>query len=440
MGVKYNRPFILGGRLVKKLKQNLYLFIIYTLAIVILISAYKSNSVPFSENSLGIFLFIILSIITESSLVIYKRLAISPGFAIVFASIYLFGTFYAMIITSLGIALRVFKQGEKYIHILNIEVKKLLFNISNVLISVYCSSILTNYLLNKFAIENTAIADLLKFLFIPLIFLLTNTLIISTLFSILTNDSFFKIFKSNFLFGFLNIFSMAPLGYFLTYLYSTSNVIGVIVVMIIIIFTRYTFMLYIETKSKYIETIEVLMHALESRDKYTEGHSRNVARIAEMIARELKFSESKIEELKLAAYLHDVGKIGISDAILNKPGKLTEEEYAKIKQHPEIGYQIVKDIKDLGRIPEIIRYHHERYDGNGYPEGKKGDEIGIDVYILQLADSIDAMMTDRVYRKALSPEEIMKELMKNNGTQFHPKVVEAYLRASEKQKSCKERG
>lgn len=233
---------------------------------------------------------------------------------------------------------------------------------------------------------------------------------------------------------------MAPLGYFLTYLYSTSNVIGVIVVMIIIIFTRYTFLLYIETKSKYIETIEVLMHALESRDKYTEGHSRNVARIVEMIARELKFSESKIEELKLAAYLHDVGKIGISDAILNKPGKLTEEEYNIIKQHPEIGYQIVKDIKDLGRIPEIIRYHHERYDGKGYPAGKKGEELGIDVFILQLADSIDAMMTDRVYRKALSQEEIMREIITNSGKQFHPKVVEAYLRACEKQKSCKERG
>ncbi|WP_040306056.1 hypothetical protein [Caloramator australicus] len=176
----------------KKLKQYLYLFILYTLAIVILISAYKSNSIPFSENSLGILLFIILSIITESSLVIYKRLAISPSFAIFFASIYLFGTFYSMIIAGLGVALRIFKQGEKYLHILNIEIKKLLFNISNVVISVYCSSILTNKLISQFEITNNAIVDLLKFLLIPLIFLLTNALIISTLFSILTNDSFLK--------------------------------------------------------------------------------------------------------------------------------------------------------------------------------------------------------------------------------------------------------
>lgn len=439
MGVKYNRPFVLGGRLVKKLKQDLFLFGICSLAIFTLISAYKINTTPLNNNLPGILLFIILSIITESSLVIYKRLAISPSFAIFFASIYLFGTFFSMVIAGLGVALRIFKQGEKYLHILNIEIR-ILFNISNVTISVYCSSILTNKLISQLAIANNAIVDLLKFLLIPLIFLLTNALIISILFSILTSDSFFKIFKSNFLFGFLNIFSMTPLGYFLTYLYSTSNIIGVVVVMIIIIFTRYTFMLYIETKSKYMETIEVLMHALESRDKYTEGHSRNVARIAEMIARELRFSESKIEELKLAAYLHDVGKIGISDAILNKPGKLTEEEYNIIKQHPEIGYQIVKDIKDLGRIPEIIRYHHERYDGNGYPEGKKGEELELDVFILQLADSVDAMMTDRIYRKALSPDEVMKEIITNSGKQFHPKVVEAYLRACEKQKSCKERG
>lgn len=195
MGIKYNRPFVLGGRLVKKLKQNLYLFIIYTLAIVILISAYKTNSVPFSENSLGILLFIILSIITESSLVIYKRLAISPGFAIVFSSIYLFETFYAMIIAGLGMALRIFKQGEKYIHIFNIEIKKLLFNVSNVVISVYCSSIFTNKFISHLTIKNNAIIDLLKFLLIPLIFLVTHTLIISMLFSILTSDSFFKIYK-----------------------------------------------------------------------------------------------------------------------------------------------------------------------------------------------------------------------------------------------------
>ncbi|WDU82614.1 HD-GYP domain-containing protein [Caloramator sp. Dgby_cultured_2] len=260
------------------------------------------------------------------------------------------------------------------------------------------------------------------------------------LLTLLSNDNVFKTFINVLKLVILGVIPMAPFGYLIAYLYTRYNLLGILLLMIPVLFARYTYILYVETKIKYMETIEVLMHALESRDKYTEGHSRNVARIVEMIARELKFSESKIEELKLAAYLHDVGKIGISDAILNKPGKLTEEEYNIIKQHPEIGYQIVKDIKDLGRIPEIIRYHHERYDGKGYPAGKKGEELGIDVFILQLADSIDAMMTDRVYRKALSPEEIMKELMKNNGTQFHPKVVEAYLRACEKQKSCKERG
>ncbi|WDC85406.1 HD domain-containing protein [Caloramator sp. mosi_1] len=198
-----------------------------------------------------------------------------------------------------------------------------------------------------------------------------NTTIISILYRLLTNDSLIKIFLYNFSLGFLNIVSMAPLGYFLYILYKTSNYLGVLIVTIIILFARYTFMLYIESKTKYQETIKVLMNALEMRDKYTEGHSRNVADIVKAIGRELGYSESHLEELELAAYLHDIGKIGIPDDILNKPGKLTDEEYAKIKEHPAIGYDIVKDIKGIGSIPELVRHHHERYDGKGYPDGKK---------------------------------------------------------------------
>ncbi|MCX8029922.1 MAG: HD-GYP domain-containing protein, partial [Brevinematales bacterium] len=195
-----------------------------------------------------------------------------------------------------------------------------------------------------------------------------------------------------------------------------------------------------ESKSKYTETVKVLMTALEMRDKYTEGHSRNVAKIVRAIGEELNYSDSHIEELELAAYLHDIGKIGIPDSILNKPEKLTEDEYKQIKSHTVIGYDIVKGIKDLGKIPELVRHHHERYDGKGYPDGKKGDELDIDVYILQLADSVDAMSTDRIYRKALSPEQIKAELIKNRGLQFHPKIVDIYLKICDKENLCNSRG
>jgi hypothetical protein len=118
----------------------------------------------------------------------------------------------------------------------------------------------------------------------------------------------------------------------------------------------------------------------------------------------------------------------IDDAILKKPGRLTYEEYEAIKRHPVIGYNILKDVKDLESLLDLVKYHHERYDGKGYPEGKTSEELSIDVFIIQLADSIDAMATDRPYRKALSEEKIISEIINCSGTQFHPKVVEEYLK------------
>lgn len=417
-------------------KSIIYLAFIYILNAYCFYLAYNISNFN-NIDFIGIIIFSILAVITESLLVTFKKTAISSSFAIIFAASLLFNPFFAMFIVAIGVTFKIVKKDGKYFHLFNIPIYKTLFNIANLSISTFLISITINFYKNFY--NNSLLLNSIQFLSVICIFIITNALILSILISLLTNDNFIQTFINLLKFGLLAI-PMAPFGYLIAYLYTRYNLLGILLLMIPVLFARYTYILYVETKIKYMETIEVLMHALESRDKYTEGHSRNVARIVEMIARELKFSESKIEELKLAAYLHDVGKIGISDAILNKPGKLTEEEYNIIKHHPEIGYQIVKDIKDLGRIPEIIRYHHERYDGKGYPAGKKGEELGIDVFILQLADSIDAMMTDRVYRKALSQEEVMREIITNSGKQFHPKVVEAYLRACEKQKSCKERG
>jgi len=176
------------------------------------------------------------------------------------------------------------------------------------------------------------------------------------------------------------------------------------------------------------------MLAIEARDVYTQGHSKRVAEISASIAKELKYSERKIEQLSMASLLHDVGKIGIDDHILNNPGKLSDEEFNIIKKHPLIGYNILKDIKNLENILPIVRHHHERYDGKGYPDGKRVDELSLSVFIVQLADSIDAMATDRPYRKALSHDVIIEELKKHSGSQFHPEVVEAYFKVLEKQK------
>jgi putative nucleotidyltransferase with HDIG domain len=270
-------------------------------------------------------------------------------------------------------------------------------------------------------------------LFCIIVFIINN-LIISVLCSLSTGKNVVYSFISNYELLLINILAVAPFGVILTIVFEQYKYLGVLLLLGPIILIKYTFSLYIDSKSKYVQTVDALMRAMEARDKYTEGHSQRVASLASSIAKELGYNEWKIEQLNIASLLHDVGKIGIDDSILNKPGKLTEEEFEAIKKHPEIGYNILKDINGLKNIVSIARYHHERYDGKGYPSGKSADELDFDVFIVQLADAVDAMTTDRPYRKALSEDEILNEVKKHSGTQFHPKVVEAYLRMAEKQK------
>jgi len=185
--------------------------------------------------------------------------------------------------------------------------------------------------------------------------------------------------------------------------------------------------LYNSLKQSYLESIKTLVSAIEAKDPYTAGHSERVRRYALKIARVLKLKPEEIEELDYAGYLHDIGKIGISDALLTKPSPLTKEEYELIKEHPKIGHNILKHAHHLAGACEIIKYEHERYDGNGYPNGLKKDKIPIGARIIAVADAYDAMTTDRPYRKALSKEEAIRRLKESSGTQFDPKVVKVFL-------------
>ena len=183
-----------------------------------------------------------------------------------------------------------------------------------------------------------------------------------------------------------------------------------------------------ELKETLIGLAEALSYAIELKDPYTHGHSRRVADYSVEIAKEVGFSERKIEEIELAAILHDIGKIGIKGMILNKPGKLTKVEFEEIKKHPVIGAELVGKVKALKHIAKIIRHHHERCDGKGYPDGLTCDEIPIESRIIAVADGFDAMTSDRPYRKALSVRKAIQILESGKGKQWDEKVVEAALR------------
>jgi putative nucleotidyltransferase with HDIG domain len=189
--------------------------------------------------------------------------------------------------------------------------------------------------------------------------------------------------------------------------------------------------LYDELRETFYATIHALAETIEKRDPYTAGHTKRVMNYSLAIGRMMGFSKKEIENLKLSAILHDIGKIGIRDDVLLKNDKLTSDEFKKIMMHTVYGAEILNHIRQLKSVVPGVKNHHEKYDGSGYPDGLKGDEIPVIARIIAVTDTFDAMTTDRPYRKGLSFDEAFEELKKMAGTQFDPNVVNAFFRAYE---------
>jgi putative nucleotidyltransferase with HDIG domain len=185
-----------------------------------------------------------------------------------------------------------------------------------------------------------------------------------------------------------------------------------------------------ELQTAYIQTIRALAEAIDAKDAYTRGHSERVAVYASRLGREMNLKKELIERTYFAGLLHDVGKIGIPDAIITKPDRLTDEEYLEIQKHPEIGAKILEPVQFLRHIVPCVRHHHEWYDGcnRGYPDRLQGDHIPLPSRVILVADTVEAMTSDRPYRKALPLETVVAELHKFSGSQFDPVCVDAFLR------------
>ncbi|MBQ0042497.1 MAG: HD domain-containing protein [Lachnospiraceae bacterium] len=177
-----------------------------------------------------------------------------------------------------------------------------------------------------------------------------------------------------------------------------------------------------------LQMVQTLATTIDAKDRYTNGHSTRVAYYSVLLARELGWNDDEINALRYKGLLHDIGKIGVADVILNKPSRLKKVEYEVIQSHTVVGYEILRDSSFLPGSELVARYHHEKYDGSGYPDGLKGEEIPPQARVVAIADAYDAMNSDRVYRKALSKDIIRKELIEGKGKQFDPAYLEAFLR------------
>jgi putative nucleotidyltransferase with HDIG domain len=190
-----------------------------------------------------------------------------------------------------------------------------------------------------------------------------------------------------------------------------------------------------ELRTAYVQTIRTLTEAIDAKDAYTRGHSERVGIYASKVAREMGQPKELIERVYIAGLLHDVGKIGISDAVIRKPEPLSREEYEEIKRHPEIGARILEPVDFLRDVAPCVRHHHEWYDGSdrGYPDRLLGDRIPLPSRIILVSDTAEAMTSDRPYRKALGIDRVVSEISKYSGSQFDPAVVQAFLRLLERE-------
>jgi putative nucleotidyltransferase with HDIG domain len=226
----------------------------------------------------------------------------------------------------------------------------------------------------------------------------------------------------NKVFGVLNVskFSGAP--------FSASDLQVVLILSSQVVTAMENAALYEDLRENYFRTVQALVAAVEAKDPYTRWHSTNVAKYAVAISRELGMSPTQLEEMHIAAILHDVGKIGISELIISKTDRLSREEFNIMKEHPTHGIRILEPIGFSPSIINAIYQHHERYDGHGYPRGLSGEEITLSARVLNVADTIDAMVSERPYRGTISGQEVLLELERESGRQFDPKVAEAARR------------
>ncbi|MEW5920050.1 MAG: HD domain-containing phosphohydrolase [Bacillota bacterium] len=185
---------------------------------------------------------------------------------------------------------------------------------------------------------------------------------------------------------------------------------------------------YKNIQSHYSETVSSLVAAVDAKDAYTKGHQERIAKLAQLIGQNVGFSAEELELIKQAAILHDIGKIGVPESILMKQDTLTDEEYAIIKKHPVIGAEILSPVQFLKEVVPLVLYHHERFDGKGYPQGLKGSQIPLSARVICITDAVDAMLSNRPYSHAKTVEKVKEELLRCSETHFDPQLVDVILK------------
>lgn len=401
------------------IKSKLYIILLSLLAIIIsLYSALNTDWQQFQSQWFPTLVFLAIIILADSFPVTLPRGGnVTVSFAAIAASILIFQPFIVITLAIARDLLLLFNRKNTIKHI---------FNIAQFAISTGLAALI--YRLYAPVGTDFTYVHVTAFIVSMIVLFILNHTFVTLILAFTQDEKPYAIWLTNIKWCTLQFLSMAPLGALIAVIYINIGFWGLVLFLLPLIIARHSFQSYIDMRQTFLDTIKSLSLAIDAKDPYTKGHSSRVADYATLLAKELRWPEDKVEFLSYVALIHDVGKVAVPENTLKKDSLLTDEEFDIMKKHSEAGAEVIKDVKFFATGSNIIKHHHERWDGNGYPDQLKGEDIPEGARILAVADSYDAMTTDRPYRNALAPLEAIKEIQDCSGTQFDPRVVKAFTR------------
>jgi len=402
------------------LNNKLKIYIFSTVFLAIIIFIFLIPTIPdLSKIWLPILFFIIISAMAEFIPVsLPEGGEITIAFPIDLVVILVYGPALAMLVAIFSIIWELFRKNEIWY--------KTIFNASQYSLAIGLAGLVYQYAGGMIG-EQNFIKFIVPAALCAISYCLINSILVTGVLAIEKNIKITRVYIINIKETLPSYLAEAPIGFIMAIIYVEIGILGILLFFFPLLLARRSFELYTKMRKMYLDTIRTLAAAIDAKDPYTHGHSERVSWLAVKLARKLDFFDTEIEYIEYAAILHDIGKIGIEDRILGKKGRLTDEEYEKVKKHPIIGARIIESIEFLKKCSNTVLYHHERYDGKGYPEGLKGEDIPKLARLLAIVDSYDAMNSDRPYRKKLSAQEILAELENEAGKQFDPNMVKVFI-------------
>jgi putative nucleotidyltransferase with HDIG domain len=345
--------------------------------------------------------------------------SITIGFPIDFVLILVYGPALAMLISAISAVTSEVLEKKTSWH-------KIIFNASQYALSVGVAGIVYQFVGGVTGSQNF-LKYLLPAALCALTYCVINSILVTMVISLSQEIRISTVWRVNIKEMIPSYLAEAPMGFVMAIVYVEIGILGILLFFLPLLLARRSFELYTKMRKVYLDTIRALAAAIDAKDPYTKGHSERVAEMSVALAQELNLSGRDIENIEYTALLHDIGKIGISDNILGKNSSLTDKEFDKIKEHTVMGAKIIEPVDFLKNSYEAIYHHHERYNGKGYPDGLKNEDIPLSARIIAAADAYDAMGSDRPYRKKLNKNKILKELKDQSGKQFDPKVIKALI-------------